>query len=179
MPPEKQLLYGRNFSVKCLVVGVRHILPDPLSDPSFTRKASHILLHPGGTGFLHRFGDVPVDIQGKSRCRVAEVALHGFDIISVLQRQNRIGMSKIMDPRVRRADFNSKLLEMIISGLRLQWGTEDCGECQRCPVLRFRMPSDPGKGGFFLLLDLLLIAFFHQLHHIRCRFQDTSLAVFQ
>ena len=131
MPPEKQLLYGRNFSVKCLVVGVRRILPDPLYAPSFTRKASHILLHAGGTGLFHRFGDVPVSIQGKGRCRVAKVPLHGFDIISVLQGQNRIGVPKIMDPCVRRADFDSELLEMIISGLGLQRRTEDCGECQR------------------------------------------------
>ena len=45
-------------------------------------------LHTSGALFLHALGDVTVHIQRKGRCSVAEISLHRFHVVAVLQREN-------------------------------------------------------------------------------------------
>ena len=61
-----------------------------------------------------------IDIERKGCRRVSQVALDRFDIVTVLQRQDRIGMSEVMHSCVRRTNGNGELLEVIVDRLRMK-----------------------------------------------------------
>lgn len=82
-------------------------------------KSLNIPLHPVGTILFHTFRNMTIDIQREGRCRMSQISLHRFDIISVLERQDGVGMplrynnDKPEKPRnfkgleVYQADFSS------------------------------------------------------------------------
>ena len=82
-----------------------------------------------------------IDIQREGRCRVPQISLHRFDIISVLERQNGVGMTKIMHPGIGSADRCCQLLEVIVYGLGMQMSAELIGEYKSGPPLFFIYPS--------------------------------------
>lgn len=67
-------------------------------------------LHTSGALFLHALGDVTVHIQRKGRRSVAEISLHRFHVVAVLQREHGERMTKIMHASVRCSDFGRELL---------------------------------------------------------------------
>ena len=52
----------------------------------------YVLLHPLGAGLFHMLEHIPIDIQRKCRRSVAQVSLHRFHIVAVLEGQHCIGM---------------------------------------------------------------------------------------
>lgn len=67
-------------------------------------------LHTSGALFLHALGDVTVHIQRKGRRSVAEISLHRFYVVAVLQREHGERVAKIMHASVRRPDLGRELL---------------------------------------------------------------------
>lgn len=63
----------------------------------------YVLLHPLGAGLFHMLEHMPIDIQRKCRRSVAQVSLHHFHIVAVLEGQHCIGMPEIMHPGLGRA----------------------------------------------------------------------------
>lgn len=54
-----------------------------------------------------------VDIQCKSGSSMSQISLDSFNVIAVLKRQDRKGMSKIMDTGAGKPDLLNDLLKMI------------------------------------------------------------------
>ena len=100
-------------------------------------KSLNIPLHPVGTVLFHTFRNMTIDIQREGRCRMPQISLHRFDIISVLERQDGVGMTKIMHPGVGSADRYRQLLEVIVYGLGMQMSAELIGEYKSGPPLFF------------------------------------------
>ena len=70
---------------------------DPLSDPLQVENLCNEALHALGTCGSHVICKVTVDVQSE-RCRgMAEIALHGFDVISSPDTVNGVGVPQIMD----------------------------------------------------------------------------------
>ena len=51
-------------------------------------------LHSVGALLLHLVGDVTVDVQREGRSGVAQVGLHGLDVVADLQGGHRVGMTQ-------------------------------------------------------------------------------------
>ena len=79
-------------------------------------NALNKLLHTVGAGLFHLLRDVAVNIERKRGSCVPEVFLHGFDVISALDRDNSIGMAQIMKSGFRCPDPLYDALEAIIYG---------------------------------------------------------------
>ena len=54
---------------------------------------------------------MPIYIQREGRRGMAQIALDGFDVIPVLQGQDRISVTQVVDPGVGRADLRGEFLE--------------------------------------------------------------------
>ncbi len=53
---------------------------------------------------LHLVSDVSIDVQREGCRGVTEVALHGFDVVAVLQGDHRVSVPQVVDPGLRTAD---------------------------------------------------------------------------
>ena len=62
---------------------------------------------------FHLLRNVPVNVQSKGGCGVAQVALYGLDVIPVLEGQDGECMAEIMHPAGRDADCFHDFLEVI------------------------------------------------------------------
>ena len=60
-----------------------------------------------GTLLAHLLADVTVDVQREGRRGVAEVFLEGLDVHAAFQADHRVGVPKIVDPGLRRADLRA------------------------------------------------------------------------
>ena len=70
---------------------------DPLSDPLQVENLCNEALHALRTGGPHVICEVTIDVQGERRRGMAEIALHGFDVISCPDAVHGVGMPQIMD----------------------------------------------------------------------------------
>ena len=109
---------------------------------------------------------------------MAQVRLHGFYVVSVLQGNHRKGVPQIVDSRIRSACFLRKLFEMQIQPLGHEVATVLIGEHQGLLVLCLIVPGLPVRPGAHALHDLFRIPLLECLHHVTCRAQDARLAVF-
>ena len=66
-----------------------------------------------------------------------QISLHRFDIISVLERQDGVGMTQVVHPGIGGADRDRQLLEVIVYGLGMQMSAELIGEYKSGPPLFF------------------------------------------
>ena len=108
-------------------------------------------LHAVGALLLHLVGDMAVDVQGKGRRGVAQVALHGLDVVSDLQGGHRVGMPHIVEAELRRADPFHDLLEVVVDRVWVQVFAQLVGKDQVHGVLEaFPVLELPGH---LLLLD--------------------------
>ena len=62
---------------------------------------------------FHLLRNVPVNVQIKGGCGVAQVALYGLDVIPILEGQDGERMPEIMHPARRNADYLHDFLEVI------------------------------------------------------------------
>ena len=79
-------------------------------------NALNKLLHTVGAGLFHLLRDVAVNIERKRSSCMPEIFLHGFDVISALDRNNSIGMAQIMKSGFRCPDPLYDALEAVIYG---------------------------------------------------------------
>ena len=77
---------------------------DPLSDPLQVENLCNEALHALRTCGSHVICEVTIDVQGERRCGMAEIALHGFDVISSADAVDSVGVAKVMYPCVGDAD---------------------------------------------------------------------------
>ena len=87
-------------------------------------------LHPVGALLLHLVGDVAVDVQREGRRGVAQVALHGLDVVADLQGGHRVGVPHVVEADLRRADLFHDLLEVIVDRVGIQVPAKLVGEDQ-------------------------------------------------
>lgn len=114
-----------------------YFFPLQICDPLY------ISLHAGGAVLLHLFADVPIHIQRKGGCGMAEVALHGFDVITVLEGEDRMGVSQVMHPGVGRTDFRCEFFEVDVNGLRAEVSSQRGGKDKSTLVLFLAFPALP------------------------------------
>lgn len=69
-----------------------------------------------GALLAHLLADVTVDVQREGRRGVAEVFLEGLDVHAAFQTDHRVGVPKIVDPGLRRADLRRQPLEAVEDG---------------------------------------------------------------
>ena len=75
--------------------------------------------HTVGAILLHLVRDVSVDVQREGCSGVAEVSLHGFDIVSRLQRRYSVGMPHIVESDIRCANLGNDLFEVVVDRIRI------------------------------------------------------------
>lgn len=108
---------------------------------------------------------------------MAQVRLHSFYIVSVLQGNHRKGVPQIVDSRVRSACFLCQLFEMQIQPFGNEIAPILIGEHKGLLVLRLIVPCLPVIPGAHALHDLFRVPLLECLHHITCRAQNARLAV--
>lgn len=89
-------------------------------------------LHSGGTVFLHLVGDVAVNVEGEGCGGVAEVLLHGLDVIARLDGGHGVGMAQVMESGVGRADGGYNAFEFPVGVLGFQVAAQLIGEDEAC-----------------------------------------------
>lgn len=75
-----------------------------------TLQLLKIPLHSGCAIFFHTLRNMAVHIQRKCRCGMAQVFLHSFHIIAILEGEDGEGMPKIVNAGIRRTRFPCNLL---------------------------------------------------------------------
>ena len=86
---------------------------DPLSDPLQVENLCNEALHALRTCGSHVICEVTIDVQGERRCGMAEIALHGFDVISSPDTVNGVGVARVMYPCAWNADARYHSLEAV------------------------------------------------------------------
>lgn len=85
---------------------LRSKLFDPLSDPLQVENLCNEALHALGTCGSHVICKVTVDVQSE-RCRgMAEIFVHGLNVVAALDRGNGESMTQIMEACDRCADVS-------------------------------------------------------------------------
>ena len=84
---------------------------------SFLEQFFNKALHSPGALAAHLVGDMAVDIQCKDRRGVAQVFLHGLDIVPALDRGHGVAVAQIVAPGLRAADGGHQLFESLVDGL--------------------------------------------------------------
>ena len=98
---------------------------------------------------------------------MSHINLYRFNIISVLERENRKGMAKIMNPTVRNSYFSCNFLEMIPDrSLREVFALSGC-EYQSILALLDGLPIFPAFTYFQTLFTLFLPLPGKQFHYKR------------
>ena len=96
--------------------GERYPLPYPLA----AKRPFYVPFHPVRAVSLHLLRYMTVYVQGKGRRCVAQVALDGFCIVPVLERQHRVGVAEVMHSGVWCVNAHSQpFVELITSTLSL------------------------------------------------------------
>ena len=103
----------------------------------------YVLLHPLGADLLHMLGHMPIDIQRKCRRSVAQVSLHRFHIVAVLERQHGIGMSEIMHPGLGSAYGGRQFFKMVVDGLGMEMPAKLIGKHNGGLSFLFCFPALP------------------------------------
>lgn len=67
----------------------------PLFFPLQGEHTFDILLHPGGAGLLHLVRDVAVHVQRECGGGVAQVPLHGLDVVPGANRGHGIAVTEV------------------------------------------------------------------------------------
>ena len=107
---QKWAVFPYFFPYQLFIEQKDEVYPRPFFMPLCFFDAVYERLHTSGALFLHAFGDVAVHVQRESRRCVAEISLHRFHIVAVLQREHGERMTKIMHASVRCSDFGRELL---------------------------------------------------------------------
>lgn len=117
----------------------------------------YVLLHPLGAGLFHMLGHVPIDIQCKCRRSVAQVSLHRFHIVAVLERQYGISMPEIMHPGLGSAYGSRQFFKMVVDGLGMEMPAKLIGKHNGGLPLLFRFPALPQTSRQQFILRLFLL----------------------
>ena len=125
---------------------------------SFLEQFFNKALHSPGALAAHLVGDMAVDIQCKDRRGVAQVFLHGLDIVPALDRGHGVAVPQIVDPGLRAANGSHQLFEILVDGLGDQIAAQLVGKHQVLILPGGTGPQAP------LCLTALLPA--QQLHDI-------------
>ena len=88
----------------------------------------YVPFHPVRTVPLHLLRYMTVYVQGKGRRCAAQVALDGFYIVTVLERQHRKRVAEVMDTGVGCVNTDGQLFEVVIDRLRVQVRLKFIGE---------------------------------------------------
>ena len=92
-------------------------------------------LHPVGALLLHLVRNVSVDVQREGRRGVAQVGLHGLDVVADLQGGHCVGVPHVVEADLRRADLFHDLLEVVVDRVGIQVPAKLVGEDQVHGVL--------------------------------------------
>ena len=93
---------------------------DDYADDYCVIKAFDVSLHPIRTGVLHFLRNMAVNVPCEGSCGMSHVVLNGFNVVSVLQSEDGVGMSEIMDPGLRSANLCCDLFEMAVGSLGMK-----------------------------------------------------------
>ena len=89
-------------------------LSDPLSDPLQVENLCNEALHALRTCGSHVICEVTIDVQGERRCGMAEIALHGFNVIASADAVDGVGVPQIMDPGGGNFNLIDRAFEAVI-----------------------------------------------------------------
>ena len=118
-----------------------------------------------------------VNVEGKSGGSMAEIALNGFYIVPILERQNGVGVPEIMHTAIPRADTLQHLLTVIIDRLRGEIAARrGCEHKSRFPLLLI-LPTFPKRPGLEPLFDLFPLPLLQELHNRWRRLDNANFAV--
>ena len=120
-----------------------------------------------------------VHIQSKGSRGVTEISLHRFDIVSVLERQDSVGVPKIMHSGVRCTDGSCQLFEMGIDSLGMKMPSKIIGEHKSGLPLFFIFPTLPFRTAFQAVFHLFVLPLPQNIQHIGRRSHYPHLVVLQ
>ena len=89
-----------------------------------------IVIHPLGTLSLHAWCGVCVGTEGEGGSGMAQILLHGFDIVSSAKTVDRISVPKRVETKVTQTDPAGDPFEVHVEGLVLDEAAEFIGEDQ-------------------------------------------------
>ena len=101
---------------------------DAYADAYRELKVFDVSLHPIRAGVLHFLGNMAVNVQCEGSCGMSHVVLNGFNVVSVLQSEDGVGMSEIMDPGLRSANLCCDLFEMAVGSLGMKMKPKSVSE---------------------------------------------------
>ena len=91
-------------------------------------QACDQFLHAGGAVSLHLVTDMDIGFQCERRRVVSEICLHGFNIVTVFQRDRRKGMTKGMERVVAHAAVPQHTLEVFVHRAAIEGSAKVVGE---------------------------------------------------
>ena len=78
--------------------------------PLLVRNELNKCLHARCTGLLHLLRDMPVDVGCERRRVMPEVPLYRLNVVSSLERGNRVAVTKVVQTRFRVLNYRSRIL---------------------------------------------------------------------
>ena len=119
----------------------------PLLFPLSAANGPDERLHPRCAGALHLRRHMSVDVEGERRRRMAEIALHGLDVVAGLNRRDSVTVPQIVQPCVGQADRCDDLFIIVINRVRRDMFSNLVAKDQpgilpkrSCPKSFFRLP---------------------------------------